>query len=227
MKKLALLFCVLFTVTSIAQTYTHSISSTELGEKRDVKIYLPKSYDQDSIRQYPLTIVFDADYLFDLYVGNSVLFAQKQKAPEQIIVGISQPGDLRYEDCSYDKSSSRPTKRAAEFFDFVKIELLDYMEVNYRISPFKTIVGNTITGNFTNYFFLDEDHLFSAYINVNPYYAPEMPAAVSGIAQTIKNNSFYYYMNTGDYLSQKRRDGIARSLILNSMIYLAQHQFHP
>ena len=225
MKKLALLFCVLFTVSSIAQTYTHSINSTEIGQKRDIKIYLPKSYNQDSIRQYPLTIVFDADYLFDLYVGNSVLFAQKQKAPEQIIVGISQPGDMRYEDCSYDKSSSRPTKRATEFFDFVKGELLDYMEVNYHISPFKTIVGNTITANFTNYFFLDEDHLFSAYINVNPYYAPEMPAAVSGIAQTIKNNSFYYYMNTGDYLSQRRRDGIARMDAALSPIELEKFNF--
>lgn len=210
MKKILFVICVFCTVISSAQqSFTHSLSSTELGAKRDLKIYLPKSYSQDSIRQYPMTIVLDADYMFDLYVGNSVLFANKDKAPEQIVVGISQPGDLRYKDCSYDKNTSRPTNDATDFFNFIRDEVLYYMEENYRISPFKTIVGNTITANFVNYFFIDKQPEFNAYININPYYADEVPAAVGDIANTVKNNTYYYYVCSGDYLSQKRRDRIA------------------
>lgn len=211
MKKLTLLICIFLTsILTAQQTYTHTINSTELGKDRTLKIYLPPSYEEETERQYPLTVVFDADYLFDVYVGNTILFAQKEKAPEQIVVGIVQSGDERYEDCSYDKNTSRPTQEATDFFNFVKNELLDYMEENYRVSPFKTIVGNTITANFTNYFFLDDKHIFNAFININPYYAPEIPSAIGNIPGTVKNNTYYYYVNSGDYLSQKRKDGIAR-----------------
>lgn len=210
MKKIIIAICIFFTATTFAQqTFSHKINSKELGVERSLRIYLPASYKVETERDYPLTIVFDADYLFDVYVGNSVLFAQKEKAPEQIIVGIVQSGDMRYEDCSYDRETSRPTEDGTAFFNFVKNDLLDYMEENYRISPFKTIVGNTITGNFTNYFFIDDEHLVNAYININPYYAPEIPSAVAGVAGTVKNNTYYYYLSSGDYLSQKRQDGVA------------------
>jgi predicted alpha/beta superfamily hydrolase len=212
MKKILIAICVFYSVTIVAQqTFNHTINSPELGGERTLKIYLPASYESNSERDYPLTIVFDADYLFDVYVGNSVLFAQKEKAPEQIIVGIVQSGDQRYEDCSYDRETSRPTQESTNFFNFVKNDLLVYMEDNYRISPFKTIVGNTITANFTNYFFIDDNHMVNAYININPYYAPEIPAAINGVAASVKNNTYYYYLGSGDYLSQKRQDGIARA----------------
>ena len=212
MKKILIAICVFYSVTIVAQqTFNHTINSPELGGERTLKIYLPASYESNSERDYPLTIVFDADYLFDVYVGNSVLFAQKEKAPEQIIVGIVQSGDQRYEDCSYDRETSRPTQEATNFFNFVKNDLLVYIEDNYRISPFKTIVGNTITANFTNYFFIDDNHMVNAYININPYYAPEIPAAINGVAASVKNNTYYYYLGSGDYLSKKRQDGIARA----------------
>lgn len=226
MKKLALFICVLFTTCTLAQqSFTYTFKSQELGQKRDLRIYLPKSYNQDSVRQYPLTVVFDTDYLFDVYVGNSVLFAQKDKAPEQIVVGISQPGDLRYEDCSYDKNTGRPTQRATDFFNFVRDELLDYMETNYRISPFKTIVGNTITGNFINYFFIDADPAFNAYVNINSYYAAEIPSAVEATAKRVKHNTYYYYTNSGDYLSQKRQDRISMMNAILSPLEIEKFNF--
>ncbi|PHR72162.1 MAG: hypothetical protein COA67_04965 [Lutibacter sp.] len=210
MKKIIVIICLFYTATFFAQqTFNHTIDSSELGGERTLKIYLPPSYEAETERQYPLTIVFDADYLFDVYVGNSILFAQKGKAPEQIIVGIVQSGDQRYEDCSYDKETSRPTQESTDFFNFIKNDLLDYMDENYRISPFKTIVGNTITANFTNYFFIDDNHMVNAYININPYYAPEIPAAIKGVAETVKNNTYYYYLSSGSYLSKKRQDGVA------------------
>lgn len=209
MKKIFYLLFLFTNVFFAQQTLTETINSSELGTERTIKIYLPASYEEGTERQYPLTVVFDADYLFDVYVGNSVLFAQKEKAPEQIVVGVIQNGDRRYEDCSYDKESSRPTQEATNFFNFIKDELLTYMDDNYRISPFKTVVGNTITANFTNYFFLDDEHIFNAFININPYYAPEIPAAIGGIPQTVKKNTYYYYLSSGDYLSQKRKDAIS------------------
>ncbi|MDT0552491.1 alpha/beta hydrolase [Urechidicola vernalis] len=205
MKKILFLICIC--ITSIIQgqnTITTHLDSYELEEQREIKIYVPPSYEIDSTRYYPLTIVFDADYMFDVVVGNSILFAKKDKAPEQIVVGISQPGDIRYHDCAYDKLTSYPTGRSEFFYRFVRSELANFMEQNYRISPFKTIVGNTITANFANYFFIEDDPDFNAFISINPYFATDMPTLLDANIAQIKNNNYYYYLSTGDYNSEKR-----------------------
>lgn len=183
---------------------TTYLESYELEEQREIKIYVPPSYELDSTRYYPLTVVLDADYMFDVVVGNSILFAQKEKAPEQIIVGVSQPGDKRYTDCAYDKLTSYPTGRSEFFYRFIRSELAGFMEENYRVSPFKTIIGNTITANFVNYFFIEDDPGFNAFICINPYLATDMPVLLNANIAQIKNNSYYFYMSTGDYNSEKR-----------------------
>ena len=206
MKKITfLLICILATSLIKGQnSFTTHIESYELEEQREIKIYVPPSYEQDSTRYYPLTVVLDADYMFDVVVGNSILFANKDKAPEQIVVGISQPGDTRYIDCAYDKLTSYPTGRSEFFYRFIRSELTSYMEQNYRISPFKTIVGNTITANFVNYFFIEDDPGFDAFVSINPYLTADMPALLDANISQIKNGTYYYYLSTGDYNSEKR-----------------------
>lgn len=189
-------------------SYTEYIDSYELDEVREIKIYLPPSYQDDSERIYPLAVVLDADYLFGLYIGNSVLFSQKEKAPEQIVVGISQGGNRRYQDCSYDEKTSFPSEKSEAFYRFVRGELLQYIEDRFRIAPFKTIVGNTITGNFVNYFFIEDDPGFDAFISINPYFAPDMAGILGNNVDQIKSNSYYYYMSSGDHNSEKRQTAI-------------------
>ncbi|AOW19254.1 alpha/beta hydrolase [Urechidicola croceus] len=210
MKKFTIILALLFCVSVFAQkTISHRLDSYELGESRNLKIYVPPSYEQDSSRYYPIAVVLDAEYLFDLYVGNSVLFSKKDKAPEQIIIGIDQNyKDKRYEDCAYDKVNSLPSGKSDEFYRFVRGELLDYMEENYRVSPFKTIVGNTLTANFTNYFFIEDIPGFSAFININPYFAPDVPTMLQKNATEVQRNSYYYYLSSGDYLSEKKLNAI-------------------
>lgn len=199
-----LITLVVITCSFAQQSFTHQLQSDYLGETRDLKIYIPPSYEMDSTRYYPLAVVLDAEYMFDAYVGNSVLFAQKEKAPEQIVVGISQKDRQRYSDCAYDKTNSMPIESSDNFYRFVRAELLNYLEANYRISPFKTIVGNTITANFTNYFFIEDSPGFNAFINLNPYFATDIPNMVVSETSKIKNNNYYYYMCSGSYLSSKR-----------------------
>lgn len=196
----------LFVCAAFAQnTFTYQLKSNELGGDRELKIYIPPSYEQDSARYYPMAVVLDADYMFDTYVGNAILFANKEMAPEQIVVGISQDNKRRYQDCAYDKLNSLPLRQSDAFYRFIRAELLNYMETNYRVSPFKTIVGNTLTANFTNYFFIEDDPGFNAFVNINPYYAPDIPAMVQAEVAKVKLNNYYYYLSSGDYLSAKRK----------------------
>jgi len=185
------------------------IKSEELGTTRTLKIYIPESYEKDETRLYPLSILFDGDYLFDVYVGNAKLFALKDKAPEQIIVGILQGDNKeRYIDCAYDKITGLPTLEADKFYRFVRLELLEYLELNYRLSPFRTLVGNTLTANFINYFVVENVPVFDAYININPYYNPDMPTFLQNKLSITKGEKVYYYLNSGNYNSDEKHKRI-------------------
>ena len=173
----------------------------------------------NSTKFYPLTIVLDAEYLFDVYVGNSILFANKEEAPEQIIVGINQNRyNERYEDCSYLKENSFPTEQGEAFYNFIRSELFDYFEENYRVSPFKTIVGNTLTSNFANYFLIEDYPVFNAYINVSPYYAMDMPMLIQNKVKQLKTENIYYYLSTTKQNSKKRQAAITNTNSLLSVL---------
>ncbi len=205
LNKINTLLILFVTINSFSQNIkTKKFNSETLQNDRYLKIYIPPSYDLDETKFYPLTIVLDAEFLFDVYVGNSILFANKDKAPEQIVVGINQNHfDERYQDCSYQKENSLPTQESEAFYQFIRIELMDYLEENYRISPFKTIIGNTLTANFTNYFLVEQYPGFNAFISINPYYALDIPIMLQQKASSLKDENIYYYLSNGNYNLEK------------------------
>lgn len=214
MKKLILLITMCFVSFQNWSQHieTKEFNSNELGIERSIKIYIPPSYHIDSTKFYPLTIVLDAEYLFDTYVGNTILFANKDEAPEQIIVGINQNKyNERYQDCSYLKENSFPTTEGEAFYRFIRGELFNYFEDNYRVSPFKTVVGNTLTANFINYFLIEDYPGFNSYINISPYYAMDMPTLVHSKAQKLENENVYYYLSTTKQNSEKRQAAITNT----------------
>ena len=201
---LTLLFLSISTVFFSQEIRTQKINSRILNQERYLKIYIPQSYKLDSTRLYPITVVLDAEYLFDVYASNATLFARKDEAPEQIIVGINQNhNNERFKDCSANPESSLPTEAGMDFYNFVRSELLDYMEQNYRTSPFKTIVGNALTANFTNYFFLENYPSFNAFININPYYENHIPTMLKNKAHGVTSENVYYYLSNGNNNSEK------------------------
>ena len=202
------LFFLLFSVITFAQNVhienmTSSELSGELNNERKIKIYIPESYKQDSTRVYPLAIVLDAEYLFDIYVANSKLFAIKDKAPEQIVVGIYQnQKNERKTDCEID-ANSMLTQTSSKFYNFIKKELVPSIQAKYRISPFKTIVGNTITANFINYYLVEDEPVFDAYININPSFSLDVGDLYKGKIPNLDKHT-YFYLNNGNYNTSKR-----------------------
>ncbi len=221
MKALFFSFIFLISIQSIfSQVINKNIQSKILQEYRNVKIYVPSSYKRDSIKKYPLAIILDAEDLFDVYVANSKLFAKKQEAPEQIIVGISQL-ETRNRDCSYNRSNSMPTTSAKDFIDFINLELLQYLDDNYRISPFKVIVGKSLTANFINYFLLSNSTNFNAFININPSYAQDMLVFLGNKIPEIKIPT-YYYISSGSYDSKAKQNHI---LAIDNLFNASKNKF--
>ena len=195
------------------------IKSVELNETRTLKIYIPESYEKEKSRLYPISILFDGDFLFDVYVGNAKLFAQRDKAPEQIIVGILQNrNNERYKDCEYDKVNGLPTENSKAFYRFVRGELLNHLENNYRLSPFRTLVGNTLTANFVNYFVIENEIAFDAFVCINPYYNADMTTFLNNKLSEFTEQKIYYYLNSGKYNNSEKHQRIEEvSTLLKSL----------
>lgn len=183
-------------------------NSVSTNSERILKIYVPDSYEENEKSTYPVAILMDGEFLFDVYVANAKLFAARNKAPEQIVVGIFQnQNDERYADCDYSIDTGLPNQESAQFYGFVRDELVPYLDNNYRTSLFKTIMGNTLTGNFINYFFLEPTPFFNAYININPSYAPEMHQKLEAQSQSL-TTQYFYYLSGGNYNTEDRTAAI-------------------
>ena len=216
MKIFSIQFLLLFiTISGFSQNITiEKFKSAELiGEKnneRIIKIYVPESFKTDSTKVYPLAIILDAEHLFDVYVANAKLFASKDKAPEQIVVGVyqNQNGE-RKADAQVNIETNLLSESSSKFYKFIKKELIPHIEDTYRISQFKTIVGNTITGNFINYFLVEENPVFDAYININPSFPPGISGLFQGKIPSL-SSKVWYYMNSGIYNGEKKNESIKK-----------------
>lgn len=210
MKKILTLILLLLPIIIFSQDVRiKKINSRLLNSERFIKIHIPENYKIDSTKLYPIAIVLDADQLFDVYVANSKLFASKDEAPEQIVVGIVQNNFReRSKNCSYNEDNGLPSVDGADFFNFIKVELIPYIEENFRTSPFKTIVGNGLTANFSNYFLVENYPSFNGFITINPYFAPNMPGILNSKVNKLVNENVYYYLSNGRNNSEKIQTSI-------------------
>ena len=181
--------------------------SKELGSSRDIKIFLPNGYKTDSVSNYPLAIVIDSDYLFDTYVANAKLFAMTDKAPKQIVVGISID-KTRKKDTYFDKNTLQLTDTNIRFLNFIKDEILPYMEGSYKTSPFVSLVGHGASVNIITAFLKNKSPIFNAFVAINPSFTPNITDKVKAyqIGKLSKvDNTFYYYTNEVSFFNKKKK----------------------
>lgn len=191
MKRFIYLFVFVLLVQNIsAQATFKSFNSEILGEARDIKILLPKSYGTGE-KSYPIILTLDGDYMFEIVSGNVDYASYWEDIPEAIVVGVNQFGK-RDNDMLYSEQNSLPIETGAAFFEFISMELIPYIEKTYRTEKFKVAIGHGVTANFINYYLLKEEPLFNAYIAISPDLAPDMTSFLSEKFSKIESKIFYY-----------------------------------
>ncbi|MDC7997119.1 alpha/beta hydrolase [Gilvibacter sediminis] len=175
-----------------AQVVYEEFASERLGENRKLKIQLPRSYNSEQDKVYPIVIALDGNYLFEPVAGNVDYYSYWEDMPEAIVVGIMQTGDQRYDDCYYDDTEFFPAETGAAFFEFVGMELIPFLDDNYRTAKFVIAVGHDFTANFINYYLFKEPPLFQGYISLSPDLAPLMDERLAERLPSIEDKIFYY-----------------------------------
>ncbi|MDN3619110.1 alpha/beta hydrolase-fold protein [Polaribacter undariae] len=187
-----------------------TIISDYADDKRDIKIYLPEGYDSEEEKNYPLAVILDSELLFDAYVGNSVLFAAKDKAPKQIVVGIEM-AKTRKKDTYFNTTTGELTTDNKKFYQFVKDEVIFEIESNYNTSPFISIIGQGTSANLVSFFLGERIPLINSYICINPIFSDFIgPQLQSYNLQRYEkeDNTFYLYINNSTSFSVDKQTKI-------------------
>lgn len=194
--KIILLFSLcISSITLSAQLLTKKIYSEILGDSREIRIRLPHSFKSKPGLKYPLVLALDGDYIFDPTSGDINYFSYWDDMPECVVVGINQR-KTRLKDSRFDTNTNLLDYTGKDFYNFIEKELVPSLEADYRLSPFKIIIGHDLTANFINYFIINGSPLFHAYVNLSPDFAPTVAENVTTAFKNI-NQPIWYYLATG------------------------------
>lgn len=209
-KSFSLIF-ILFCLNGFAQKIIKkTIVSDYVDDKREIKIYLPEGYNEKEEKNYPLAIVLDSEFMFDAYVGNSVLFAAKDKAPKQIVVGVEM-AKTRKKDTYFNITTGELTTNNRKFYQFIKDEVIFEIESNYKTSPFISLVGEGTSANLISFFLGEKMPFINSYICINPTFSDFIGLQIHdyNLSRFLnEDNTFYLYLNNSSAFSTTKQTKI-------------------
>ncbi len=189
-KSLLFALCLLMVTNISSQVIYEEFNSTKLGEARKLKIQLPRNYETNTKKVYPIILVLDGDYLFEPVAGNVDYYSYWEEMPEAIVIGIMQ--DRTRDDDGFYGDSYFPEDTGANFFEFIGLELMPYIDRKYRTAKFILAVGHEYTANFINYYLFKDPPLFNGYIVLSPDLAPLQENRIPERVAAMRHKIFYY-----------------------------------
>ena len=172
-----------------------SVHSTILNESREIFVQMPKDYDPESSYKYPVAFILDGEFQFNAlqtvheYYSGGFL-------PEMVLIGISNR-ENRNRDLTtskLDPETAPPylqdTGGAETFIQFMEKELIPYIEKNYPVSNYRTLIGHSYAGLFTVNTLLKHADLFANYLAIDPSMDWDNQQLVKEAKEILKNKIF-------------------------------------
>ena len=208
--------------------HTHTFKSAVLNEQRTVVVQLPKSYQSESNKVYP--VIYRLDGAGNIPLASAVIerLQNDNRAPEVIIVAIENTNRLRDMYPTVNKEPQGPVGEgggAAKFLAFFEQELIPLVNKNYRTHNYKVIAGASAGGVFALYALQAKPELFQAHIAYSPAvwwnYGASVKSTKSFLAKSKELNN-YVYINIGEEagIMRERYDDLQQSLQSNKLANL-------
>jgi len=154
-----------------------TIDSKELNQQREILIYTPQGYNELTLQTYDVIYVFDAQNrdLFDL-THSIITFLESNRM--FIVVGITSPynatlsysrqNDFKPAPINPDNANVGQKGNADNFKNYIKNEVISYVEKNYRTNSRRIAIGHSLGASFILYSFVKDAAIFDDYIAVSP-----------------------------------------------------------
>lgn len=139
-----------------------SIHSQTENADRTIFIQLPKDYGVVN-KRYPVIILFDAQdqSLYNITSSTVDRLIWTSDIPEAILVGVLQ--NNRSQELNFEKYD----QTALRFLDFIKNDLIGFLNKNYRTNGYLTLIGHSLGGQFVTNAMLTYPEVFKSVISIS------------------------------------------------------------
>jgi len=150
-----------------------SLYSNILQESRKIFIQLPPAYNPGSDSKYPVAYILDGE-VFLPTVYDMLNYYSGGYTPEMVLVGISNENN-RLRDLTtsvittkYGMPFTEKNGEADYFREFIEKELIPFIENNYPVTNYRTLIGHSYGGLFTISTLIHKPGLFANYLAIDP-----------------------------------------------------------
>jgi uncharacterized protein len=165
----------LYPPVRIEGSEVRTMKSLSTGRTYDLYVRKPADYDKNKDKKYPVLYLLDGQWdfkLLDSIIGGLVY---DKWMPDIVVVGITYAGEhpdyeaLRAMDYTPTPGDPKGSGDGPKFLNFLKTELIPFMETNYRGDATHRILGgHSLGGLFTLYAMFTDPSLFWGYLAGSP-----------------------------------------------------------
>ncbi len=150
-----------------------TIYSEILNEKRAIDIRLPMGYEAESTERYDVIYILDGEWNMDNFSFIHSFAMEDEFVPKVILVSLPNTyiDGQNMRDRDFLPLEMKDNERAGgadEFIDFLKKEVIPYIDDNYSTNSVNSLYGHSYGGLFSMYTLLSEPDLFENYYCTDP-----------------------------------------------------------
>jgi predicted alpha/beta superfamily hydrolase len=148
---------------------TFKLHSKAMNEDRIVMIGVPDDY-ATSNKKYPVLYLLDGQWGFSSTVQTLGWLSNPRYGmiPQTIVVSL-HTGDNRSRDLAPTLDKQNNSGGGADkLYQFIKEELIPFVDKNYRTYNYRVIGGASLGGLFVMYAFNNDPDLFNGYLSLSP-----------------------------------------------------------
>ncbi|WDF69629.1 alpha/beta hydrolase-fold protein [Sphingobacterium oryzagri] len=218
-----------------------TFASTIVGDRFHIFVGLPKDYERETTKKYPVLFLLDGNAYFDQV--NEILASSGKKHQQfttTIVVGIGYENaylmdSLRVRDYTYPKAAAADSLAtsggADKFYDFITQELSPYLDSCYRTdTSARTIMGHSFGAYFALYALLKDWRVnsgertgFSNYVAASPpigyhenYIVEALKKGLENAPATAKKQNLYMTMGERELNDETKQLFEKIEMILNT-----------
>ena len=190
----------------------YAINSDLFETERNIKIFIPGKYFLDSTQVYTVSYILDAqsDDFWNMAKGNIGYLVNQSKVIPMIAIGISS--DDRGEEFDPDSKKLK---------EHLRNEVFPFIEKEYRVNSFRTLIGHSWAGAFIgNILFSEDNDMFNAYIGISPSLSANDEIILNNADSILKQKQEigkFFYCSSGD-IGYREEEAFSDILKMDSII---------
>lgn len=152
---------------------SYRLESRVLNEPRVFDVSLPAGYEADTATRYPVVVVLDGGEEHEIAAAIARFYATMAQLPPLIVVGVRNTDRMRDLTPAPVAGFRVPPEAtnaggADRFLAFLAQELLPHLDLTYRTTPMRVLVGHSLGGLFALHALAQQPDLFTGYVVMEP-----------------------------------------------------------